>query len=218
MTYDVSDADDKVPSVSEETPTVRSRDLERFLTFVDAVVAIAVTLLVLPLVELTTDMPRGGSSAADLIGDHRGQFYAFLLSFVVIARFWWSHHTIVRDVLVSSRGLVWWTFLWMLTIVVLPFPTALTATTDDQLTTRLLYIGTMTLSSACLTALTWSVDRDRIAWSVPTTICFVAALLITWLVPVSGYFPLLLLFLADPMTAWWRRSHPEAERREGRGR
>ena len=35
---------------------VRSRDLERFITFIDAIVAIAITLLVLPLVDLATEI------------------------------------------------------------------------------------------------------------------------------------------------------------------
>jgi hypothetical protein len=39
--------------------TERERDLERFLTFVDAIVAIAITLLVLPLVEVGAEIGEG---------------------------------------------------------------------------------------------------------------------------------------------------------------
>ena len=42
----------------------RERDLERFLTFVDAVVAIAITLLVLPLVEISQEpSPRSKTTS-----------------------------------------------------------------------------------------------------------------------------------------------------------
>ena len=41
----------------------RERDLDRFLTFIDAIVAIAITLLVLPLVELTADIDEYDSVA-----------------------------------------------------------------------------------------------------------------------------------------------------------
>lgn len=64
----------------------RSRDLERFLTFVDAVVAIAVTLLVLPLVDIVREVGENGS-VVHLLQGHVSQLGAFALSFTVIARF-----------------------------------------------------------------------------------------------------------------------------------
>lgn len=51
--------------MSTDTSTVRepvrSRDLERFITFIDAIVAIAITLLVLPLVDLATEIEPGAA-------------------------------------------------------------------------------------------------------------------------------------------------------------
>jgi uncharacterized membrane protein len=68
----------------------RRRDFDRLLTFVDAIVAIAITLLVLPLAELTTDI--GGQPVAHLLRTHQGQLWSFLLSFAVIARLWFVQH------------------------------------------------------------------------------------------------------------------------------
>jgi uncharacterized membrane protein len=57
----------------------RARDLERFVTFVDAAVAIALTLLVPPLVELTVEL-REDDSVANLLRNPRLEFVAFGLS------------------------------------------------------------------------------------------------------------------------------------------
>ena len=54
------------------------------VTFVDA---LALTLLVLPLVELTVEL-REDDSVANLLRNHGWQFFAFGLGFVVIARMW----------------------------------------------------------------------------------------------------------------------------------
>jgi uncharacterized membrane protein len=100
---------------------VREPDLDRFLTFLDAVAAIAITLLVLPLVEATSDL-GADKSVADLLDEHQAEFWAFLLSFVVIARLWYSQHSAVR-ILVGFDGRVF-TILsaWALTIVVPAVP------------------------------------------------------------------------------------------------
>ena len=58
----------------------RERDFDRFLTFVDAIVAIAITLLVLPLVDVAGAYQ--GDSATQLLSDSSHQIWAFFLSFV----------------------------------------------------------------------------------------------------------------------------------------
>jgi uncharacterized membrane protein len=78
--------------------TVRTHEgLDRLITFLDAVVAIAITLLVLPLVDLLAGAAPGTDLAAVLAGN-AGQFGAFLLSFAVIARLWWTHHRLGEQV------------------------------------------------------------------------------------------------------------------------
>ena len=110
--------------------TERERDLERFLTFVDAIVAIAITLLVLPLVEVGAEV--GDGSVADLVAAHGIDLLGFLLSFTVIARLWLAQHHIVRSLVRQSRPVVLLLLAWTLTIVFLPFPTALVVGTSDD--------------------------------------------------------------------------------------
>ena len=135
------------PYAAGMAETERARDLERFITFLDAIVAIAITLLVLPLVELTSELADAEEPIADLLHEHQDQIWAFLLSFFVIGRLWWSQHRAVRTLVGLNVGLFWLLMLWVLTIVFLPFPTALVAEAPDDEATKLLYIGSMVLST-----------------------------------------------------------------------
>jgi len=81
------------------------RGLDRLVTFLDAVVAIAITLLVLPLVEVLAEL-RPEDALADVIRADAGQFWAFLLSFAVIARLWLVHHRLVEQVAAYDRAFV----------------------------------------------------------------------------------------------------------------
>jgi uncharacterized membrane protein len=83
-----------------ESRVARERDLDRFLTFVDAVVAIAITLLVLPLAEVATEV--GDGSVGDLLRDKDDKLLAFFLSFLVIAQLWMSQHHIVGGLVVQN--------------------------------------------------------------------------------------------------------------------
>ena len=71
---------------------------ERFKAFVDAVVAIAMTLLILPLMESVSEAASGKLSTAEFVIEHSGQLLSFGLSFVLIATFWMGHHRQYRDV------------------------------------------------------------------------------------------------------------------------
>ncbi|MEO9151921.1 MAG: TMEM175 family protein [Lapillicoccus sp.] len=191
----------------------RTRDFERFLTFVDAIVAIAITLLVLPLVDLATTL--GSGSVGTLLADHSTQLLAFLLSFLVIANLWFDQHRALHSVVTHSPLVNRLLMGWTLTIVVLPFPTALVADVGSQAATKVFYIGTMALSSALLAALCWAIGRDRSirdsddrpdpAPAVASFLCYLVALAVTLLVPASTYYPLLLLLLARPGIRLWRR-------------
>jgi len=187
----------------------RERDFERLLTFVHAIVAIAITLLVLPLADAAGELRRGGS-AADLVGDNAGRIGAFFLSFLVIANLWLAQHRVLRPVIAAGAWLTRLLLLWALTIVVLPFPTALVAGHDagDQATTKLLYIGTMAASSLVLSmvcleirrhpALRDSRDLPDVVRAFATFVAFLVVLALMLAVPALSYWPLLLLFLSRP--------------------
>jgi uncharacterized membrane protein len=192
------------------------RGLDRLITFLDAVAAIAITLLVLPLVDVLAD--TGGERLGPLLGAHTAQFFTFALSFVVIARLWLAHHALSERVGSYDRQFVVLNLLWAFTIVVLPFATQVTVGHRAEALAIGIYIGTITVSSACSTALTLLVRRRPrlrargvtaadvpLEQSVAVTCLLVVALVVGLLVPAVNYFALFLLFLDTPLARLLRR-------------
>jgi uncharacterized membrane protein len=188
------------------------RGLDRLVTFLDAVVAIAITLLVLPLIELLGD--REDDDLGALLGDHLADFAAFALSFVVIARLWLVHHKLVEWVGRYDALFTWLSLFWAFTIVFLPFATQVIAEFGTDRLSVALYIGTITVSSVASTLL-FVLVRGRPALrrpgveaaDVPLVPALVASgLLVLALVlgvafrPVN-FYALLLLLLAGPVEA-----------------
>jgi uncharacterized membrane protein len=186
------------------------RGLDRLITFLDAVVAIAITLLVLPLVDVLPD--EGATVDLDrLLADEAGRFGAFAVSFAVIAQLWLVHHRLVERVGSYDPPFVLVNLLWTLTIVLLPFATEVAAVYGNDRLAVAVYIGTMTLSSACLTVLSLMVSgrphlrrhgydggEDDPTGALLTTATLVLALVIGVAIPGIGYLALLLLFLPGP--------------------
>ena len=190
------------------------RGLDRIIIFADAVVAIACTLLVLPLVDLATQSEVVPVNR--LLSDHIGQFGAFALSFAVIARLWLAHHRIFERVGSYDTVIIWLTLGWLFTVAFLPFPTAIIATQSDT-TASVLYIGTLLLSSLALAATAVWVGRNP-GLQQPseqnsnveephgtTAVLLLVALGLTAIVPGAGVLPLLLLLLSGPIDALRRR-------------
>ncbi|MEU4195623.1 TMEM175 family protein [Kribbella sp. NPDC026611] len=133
-----------------------TRDPDRLVLFTDAVVAIAVTLLILPLVELVPEA-QGELTAPEVITQHKPEIFSFLLSFVVISSFWFGHHRLFEHVRAYTPTILRLNSLWLLAVVVLPFPTEIVGAYDAGRFTAGLYTGTILVLSICQTALTWLV-------------------------------------------------------------
>jgi uncharacterized membrane protein len=189
-----------------------TRGLERLIFFTDAVVAIAITLLILPLVDAASDPSDLNLGAAEFLTGHYEQILAFLISFAVIARLWVAHHRLFEHLASYNRRIVWISLAWAFTIAVLPLPTAMTARFDTVPLTVGFYVGTMLVSSALLTLLALMIrgnpaleaadnpiPRLMIDNSVATTTLFLVALLIGVLAPAVNYFALFVLVLSGPV-------------------
>jgi uncharacterized membrane protein len=93
----------------------------RLEAFSDGVFAIAITLLVLEL-----HVPTGDHLWSEL-KDEWPSFAAFLVSFWVIGIIWVNHHGVIDHIGRANRPLLYLNLLLLLTVVFIPFPTALLA-------------------------------------------------------------------------------------------
>lgn len=179
-----------------------SRGLDRLLAFSDATVAIAMTLLVLPLVEIAQeveDRPVG-----EFLDDHSFALISFGLSFVVISVFWRNHHQMYEDVERSSPALVRANLLWLAAIVFLPFPTELLDADHDQRLTHGIYVGTLLVASASQSIQKWLILRDAgtappIRGDLISLALIAIAFVIVIGIPAIGLWGLLVLLLAGPV-------------------
>ncbi|RFA16183.1 hypothetical protein B7R21_02000 [Subtercola boreus] len=193
-----------------------TRGYDRLVNLSDAVIAIAVTLLILPLVDDARQIGTG--TVADFLSENASQLFLFVLSFVVIARFWLLHHQIYRNIDGYTIPLVWVNFAWLLSIVFLPFPTELLghgSSVDGAAAS--LYIGTMLLTSLTSLVQIWIIIRKpelqleslrgtlRMTPVVVSTTTMAVAFLLAVLVPGIGVFPLLLLLLSGRAEALIQR-------------
>ena len=93
----------------------------RLEAFSDGVFAIAITLLVLEL-----NVPAGDDLWHDL-KEEWPSFAAFFVSFWVIGIIWVNHHGVLDHLARATRPLLYLNLLLLLTVVFIPFPTALLA-------------------------------------------------------------------------------------------
>lgn len=188
------------------------RSAERMKLFTDAVVAIALTLLILPLLESVSEAAHAGTATGRFLGEHGDQLFSFALSFAVIALFWTQHHNLFAAVERWAGVLLLLNFCWMFTIVWLPVPTAMAGTMHTDPLQKLVYIGTMLLSSLIMVAMYAVLERNPglRAWGAPPMRSgrisswvlaglFTLALALSLAVPALGYLPTVLLLLTRPI-------------------
>jgi uncharacterized membrane protein len=189
------------------------RGFDRLVAFTDAVVAIAITLLILPLVESAREAQP--DPVVHFLHTNATSLFTFMLSFVVIAGFWRRQHRLFESVTGYTPALVWATMLWLFGIVFLPLPTQLLgkAVPDDR-AAHALYIGTLLLTTVAALLQQWLIRGSSfkkpgadvsLAPALVTTGLMTVALVASVAVPAFGLWPLLLLALADPLLRWGRR-------------
>lgn len=147
----------------DDTRLLRERTLHRVIAFSDAVVAIAMTLLVLPLVDVAQSFDAR-ASVGSMLARNDLEIIAFVVSFLVVMRFWAGHRRLYDALIDYSEGLLSLNALWLLGVVFLPFPTA-RLFTQQRLSTGsvLFYLLTLLaigLAGLAQTGLVWR----RRAW------------------------------------------------------
>ncbi|MGW4125088.1 TMEM175 family protein [Nocardia sp. NPDC004711] len=180
-------------------PDHSERGLERLVFFSDAVVAIAITLIALPLV----DSARGvaDSSTSKFLADNSYALTAAGISFVVISAFWRDHHRLFERATGYTALLIRVNMLWLIAIVAIPVATVLDvyAHHDDRLAIGI-YVGVIIFAMAVARIEEWLLFRARLL--IDTDELTAVDLASRWL-PVAAAGAALVVAVAVPHVGLW---------------
>ena len=124
----------------------RGEDVSRPLNLSDGLFAIVLTLLVLDL-RVPADP---GSGLLPALVDLWPRLFSFLLTFLVTGHYWLAHHWDFEHIVGYDRGLLRLNLMFLLTLSLLPFSTALLG--DGGPVARIVYALNMVLAGVALTA------------------------------------------------------------------
>jgi uncharacterized membrane protein len=192
------------------------RGFDRIVNFSDATVAIAMTLLVLPLVDFGGETGQH-ESLWGLLDENYAAIFAFVLSFLVIWSMWVNHHRVMEYFADYDSRLLFLHMVWLLTMASIPFTTELVANPDYyKHGGTAIYVAVLLVSSICLHligqrgrrhhALLHDTDEVKAWLAGPytwTTVGVLALILVIVLVfPNLGAWPMLLLFVDGFIENW----------------
>jgi uncharacterized membrane protein len=184
--------------------------VERLVGFTNGVVAIAITLIALPLVDTARSV--GSRPALDFLAANLLSLSAAALSFVVIAAFWKDHHRLYRTVTGSTTALINANLVWLASIVFLPVPTVLIVNSPghDPVAAGV-YIATVLVAEVSIRVQKVILTRrgllgagteasSRFVWADWILVLLtLVALIVAVLLPVTSLYPLVLIVLARPI-------------------
>ncbi len=152
--------------MSEAAPPLeasRSRAVDRLINFSDAVVAVAITVLVLPLVDIAS--PGPDETVWTVLGDHAGQIFAFLFTFYVVAIMWQAHNRILNVIRDYDAATFWLNTTWLVAIVLLPWLSSMYGEAQSSTDARgasgvgLLYWSVLAVISMLGSSIAWHLRR-----------------------------------------------------------
>jgi uncharacterized membrane protein len=126
-----------------------SLELARVANLSDAVFAIAMTLLA-----FKVEAPHEVGAAGDLVAV-LPQALAFLLSFAVVANFWWHHHRLLARLGAVEPGMIALNLALLGAVALVPFPTELIGRQPHAAPAAVTYLALMLV----ITALTLLIVR-----------------------------------------------------------
>ena len=103
--------------------------VDRLLFFSDAVVAVAITVLALPLISIAG--PKPGQNVLEVLDANSGSITTFVSTFFVVAIMWSIHNRVMNSLHIYDGTVFWLNMCWLLGFVFLPWPAAMYAGGDD---------------------------------------------------------------------------------------
>lgn len=117
-----------------------SLGFERLIFFSDAVFAIAITLLVLE-IRVPELAPQNLAELPERVFELWPKILSYVVSFLVIAAYWQSHHRMFRYIKRYDHRLMQLNILLLMFVAFIPFPTALLGEYGDLQFPAIFYAG-----------------------------------------------------------------------------
>ena len=160
--------------------------LDRLVFFSDAVFAIAITLLVLEI--RVPHLARDASTVAywQALIDLIPSLFAFVLSFLVIGRFWMGHHERYAVLDHFDARLLWPNMLYLMAIAFMPFSTAFLGANLGHFVPALIYNSSMVVLGllamwVARTVAVVSGKRDPNGYGLDIVLAGLTCVALTWI-------------------------------------
>jgi uncharacterized membrane protein len=99
--------------------------LGRIEAFSDGIFAVAATLLVLDLKDLSLPANPTAADMWQALVAQLPKFLSWLISFIIVCKFWLNHHHLLRLARHADYGMVWLNSIFLMFQSLVPFPTSL---------------------------------------------------------------------------------------------
>ena len=185
----------------------------RLEAFCDGVFAIAITLLI---IEIKVPSEAIGTTRElwSALGHLGPLLSAFFLSFVIIFITWVNHHAFLRLVNKSSSAFIYANGLMLLTVVVMPFPTALAGEyllTNHAAPAVVVYNSVTAVQALSWILLTGAVLKDRLARDEKAARLvreaqkrgYFAVVVYSLLALIAAWFPISVAIVTTMLWTYW---------------
>lgn len=191
-----------------ETETKKEFQLERLILFSDAVFAIAITLLIIEIKVPHLEIVSDDIVLTELL-HMLPKFIGFIFSFFIIGIYWTVHHRLFSYVTDYDSKLIWLNILFLFSIVLMPFTTAL----YNEYYQPYLHVPFLIYSlNICLTGLInyilvkhLAYSKNKITTGFDNKNLIKSAIAKSWMMPVLFVLGLIISYIFPP---WVGRMSP----------
>ena len=127
-------------------PGLMGFTVERVSALSDGVFAVAITLLVVSIAVPVVHGTVTNSKLAHGLAQLWPHFFSYALSFIIIAMFWISHHSLFTAIRRVDKTLIWLNMFYLLLIVFMPYPTNLLSLFGQTTVAVVLYASVLAMA------------------------------------------------------------------------
>jgi Predicted integral membrane protein len=180
---------------------IKDEDLKRLINFSDAVVAVAITLLILPLTDLFQNFSNNNLLSVIESPSFISKLSNFLISFFVIYFLWETHRTIFSNVNEISNSVSRYNRVWLLSIIMIPAMTMITTKSNNNFGIYIYGFG-LIVNILLLQIIKAKITANNNIFKNTTLLLIVIALILLTIFPKLGNSIFYLLLLRRPLNCF----------------